>query len=314
MKISPIDIRKHTFEKGFRGYDIDEVDAFMNSLSQEWERVLHENKALKSRLESAENDLARMKDIEKTLYLTLKTAEETSQKITTQASLEAEQRIKDASLKSDALMTDAIQKANQLLQDAETRANAIKETIVTELANQEEDFRALEKHRLHLLDQLKNLVNTTTGIIEGFDSKFSDESTSSKLETLRENLVATPAMPVVLYTEEVLIEEEVVTAAQEVEVDDQQEAALEEVTAFAEEQEISEDDLLDAMIAEEEQQKVENTFSEQTGDNASIDVADQTLAEIARIRSSREENIPSPKVEEVVVPKKTSGSFFDEIG
>ena len=24
MKISPIDIRQHTFEKGFRGYDIDD--------------------------------------------------------------------------------------------------------------------------------------------------------------------------------------------------------------------------------------------------------------------------------------------------
>ena len=62
MKISPIDIRQHTFEKGFRGYDVDEVNAFLNSLSQEWERVMNDNKLLKMQLEIAEKELNKLRE------------------------------------------------------------------------------------------------------------------------------------------------------------------------------------------------------------------------------------------------------------
>ncbi len=79
MKISAIDIRKHTFEKIFRGYNPDEVDAFLNSLSQEWERFSSENSMLKMQLEYAEKELSKLKDIESTLFRTLKSAEDVSQ-------------------------------------------------------------------------------------------------------------------------------------------------------------------------------------------------------------------------------------------
>ena len=36
MNITPLEIRQKEFEKGFRGYDNDEVSAFLNSLSIEW--------------------------------------------------------------------------------------------------------------------------------------------------------------------------------------------------------------------------------------------------------------------------------------
>ena len=58
MKISAIDIRKHTFEKIFRGYNPDEVDAFLNSLSQEWERFSSENSMLKMQLIMQKKNLA----------------------------------------------------------------------------------------------------------------------------------------------------------------------------------------------------------------------------------------------------------------
>ena len=48
MKITPIEIRQKVFEKKLRGYDKDEVQAFLQSLSNEWERVLDENKEYKN--------------------------------------------------------------------------------------------------------------------------------------------------------------------------------------------------------------------------------------------------------------------------
>ena len=39
MKITALDIRQKTFEKSFRGIDRDEVQAFLNTISQQWERL-----------------------------------------------------------------------------------------------------------------------------------------------------------------------------------------------------------------------------------------------------------------------------------
>ena len=51
MKITPLEIRQKTFEKKLRGFDKDEVNAFLLSMSNEWERILDENKELRIKLD-----------------------------------------------------------------------------------------------------------------------------------------------------------------------------------------------------------------------------------------------------------------------
>ena len=52
MRITPLEIKRKTFEKKLRGFDKDEVNAFLVSLSQEWERLLNENNELKIKQET----------------------------------------------------------------------------------------------------------------------------------------------------------------------------------------------------------------------------------------------------------------------
>ena len=63
MRITPLDIRQKTFEKNFRGYEKDEVNAFLLSLSQEWERIVDENKELRIKLESTEREVTKLPHI-----------------------------------------------------------------------------------------------------------------------------------------------------------------------------------------------------------------------------------------------------------
>ncbi|HEY5823450.1 MAG TPA: DivIVA domain-containing protein, partial [Cyclobacteriaceae bacterium] len=53
MKVTPLEIRQKTFERTLRGYDKDEVNAFLTSLSQEWERMQDEMKELRVKQELA---------------------------------------------------------------------------------------------------------------------------------------------------------------------------------------------------------------------------------------------------------------------
>ena len=90
MKITPLEIRQHAFEKIFRGYNIDEVDTFLANISQEWERVSEDFRQTKNNLEVAEREILRMKEIENSLFKTLKAAEDAQQQINEKAQAEAD--------------------------------------------------------------------------------------------------------------------------------------------------------------------------------------------------------------------------------
>ena len=49
--ITPIEIRKQTFRKSLRGYDTEEVQAFLQTLSDEWEQQQHELRQMKSQFD-----------------------------------------------------------------------------------------------------------------------------------------------------------------------------------------------------------------------------------------------------------------------
>src|SRR6218665_1691409 len=129
MKITPLEIRQHEFEKTFRGYNIEEVDNFLANLSQEWERILNESQMLRMQLEMAEKEASKLREIEMTLFKTLKTAEDTSTMITEQANQQAEKHIQESKQKSEEIVDEALAKAAEILREAQTKAKYIKEEV-----------------------------------------------------------------------------------------------------------------------------------------------------------------------------------------
>ena len=156
MKVTPLEIRKKSFEKVFRGYDKDEVDAFLVSLSQEWEKVMDENKELTIKLESAEKEIAKLREIENSLFKTLKTAEDTGANMIEQANKTAELHMKETQMKSDALMSESESKAKSLLEEAESNARMILDDLQDEVKKIEENYNQLQQQRDTLLREIKN--------------------------------------------------------------------------------------------------------------------------------------------------------------
>ncbi|MGA0559221.1 DivIVA domain-containing protein [Larkinella sp. VNQ87] len=183
MKITPIEIRQHTFEKkGFGGYRPDEVDAFLASLSQEWERVTSESKMLKMQLELAEKELNKFKDIEMTLFKTLKTADDTSSQITEQANKAAEKYLSESKQKADEILADARKRSTLMVQDAENQARYIKENILNDLKAMEHDFKAMEKYKEGLIKQIRTLANNAIDSVDRFEKKFNQQSLQAKID------------------------------------------------------------------------------------------------------------------------------------
>lgn len=190
MKITPIEIRQHTFQKVLRGYDAEEVAAFLNSLSNEWERVLNEGKMLKMQLELAEKELNKLREVELTMFRMLKTAEDTTAQMTDQAKTAAEQYIGEAKAKAEEIIGESRKKANMLIVDAENQSKYIREEILNEFRNHERDFKAMEKYRDNLMVQLKTLANNTNDSLERFEKKFNTSTLKEKFGDLREQVTS----------------------------------------------------------------------------------------------------------------------------
>ncbi|GGN00017.1 hypothetical protein GCM10010967_37660 [Dyadobacter beijingensis] len=208
MKISAIEIRKHTFEKIFRGYDPDEVDAFLNSLSQEWERYSSENNLLKMQLEYAEKELAKLKDIESTLFRTLKAAEDTSKLIEKEANENAEKRIEESRVAANDLVAEAEQRTSQIIKQTEDRLSKFKEDFAQEVKVQERDFRAIENFRDNLIVQLSSLANSALETVERFEQKYDKESVLNKMEDIKKHIAEIEIPKKITFQQPVKIEVE----------------------------------------------------------------------------------------------------------
>ncbi len=214
MKITPLEIRQHEFEKTFRGYNIEEVDSFLGNLSQEWERVLNESKMLRMQLEIAEKEANKLREIEMTLFKTLKTAEDTSTMITEQANQQADKHLQEAKLQGEKVLIEAQQKANSIIRQAEERARYIKEEVLGDVKVLERDFRAMDHYKTNLLVQMRSLSTATLEHVQRFEDKFDKEGVEAKFKEatsmLTEEQVAPSVESVVAPIDETEVVENVV--------------------------------------------------------------------------------------------------------
>jgi cell division initiation protein len=336
MKISAIDIRKHTFEKIFRGYNPDEVDAFLNSLSQEWERFSSENSMLKMRLDYAEKELSKLKDIESTLFRTLKSAEDVSRQIEQEAVESADKRIGESKELASSLIEEAENRTHQIILETENRLKKFKEDFALEIKNQERDFKAIENFRDNLVVQLSSLANNTLETVERFESKYDKESVLNKMEEIKQHIAEIEIPKKLTPPVETETPEPEIVEASVILKDETPEVAFEVLTAEEEEPVAIQEEVVEEVFEQEpevvaEEQEVLPVAEEEVGeipvpvvrepDLSAADAATEALAALRKSRESREaptrEREPAntfrEKPQEPALPKSTGGSFFDQI-
>ncbi len=95
--LTPLDIENKRFGKQMmNGYNVNEVDDFLDELTLEYGKIYKENAELKEKREELDSDVGKYKNIENTLQNTLIMAQKTADEITAVAKQQAEQIVKDA--------------------------------------------------------------------------------------------------------------------------------------------------------------------------------------------------------------------------
>jgi cell division initiation protein len=158
MKVTPLEIRQKTFERTLRGYDKDEVNAFLLSLSQEWERMLDESKELRIKLETCEREVAKLREVETSLFKTLKTAEDTGANVIDQANKAAGLHLREAQMSAEGIINEAKDKARNTLEDAEVTARQMLLDMEDNLKALAQHYKTLEAQKNNMMDDLKRLA------------------------------------------------------------------------------------------------------------------------------------------------------------
>jgi len=185
MKITPLEIRKKTFEKQIRGYDKEEVNAFLLSLSHEWENALDQNKNLESQLKKSEADVIKLREVEASLYKTLKTAEDTGANMIEQAKKTAELHLKETQMNADGLLNESKARARNIIDDAELKSRQILDGMDNELKELARVYNMLENHRDDILNELTNLSTITLQRVQKVSDNLKHFDIEKRLSEIR---------------------------------------------------------------------------------------------------------------------------------
>ena len=144
MKLTPTDIQRQSFSTRFRGFDPDEVRAFLAAVAEEMAALQRERDAVDQQLRHLELIVGEHRERESILKNTLLTAQKASEDIRQSARKEAETIVKQAELQGD-----------RLLELAQNRAHEVERGILELRGHRtalRTDIRALVTRLTHLLD------------------------------------------------------------------------------------------------------------------------------------------------------------------
>ncbi|MEW6196516.1 MAG: DivIVA domain-containing protein [Bacteroidota bacterium] len=144
MKFTPFGIKNQEFNKSVRGYDKDEVKAFLEKLADEYERLLSDNERLKAEIDRHEEQIKDYKKIEKNLQTAMLSATESTTKAVDSAKKQTALMVKEAELK-----------ATQLIEKAKENANTIRDAVLK-----------LREEKKLLVARIKAMIESQSSLLE----------------------------------------------------------------------------------------------------------------------------------------------------
>jgi len=117
--ITPLDIHNKEFKRGFRGYNEEEVDEFLDRVIKDYEQLYRENIEIKENLDRLNSKLEHFQHMESTLNNTLIIAQETAEEVKLNAKKSTELMIKEAEIKAQSILDEASNKVRRMVSEYE---------------------------------------------------------------------------------------------------------------------------------------------------------------------------------------------------
>ena len=157
--ITPLDIENKKFNKQMmNGYNVEEVDAFLDEVLEDYEKNYKEVASMTSKVDELTNNLSHYRNIETTLQNTLVMAQTTAEEVKNVAKQQADQIIEEAKKQADEIIKNSKTSARKTLDDLDMQITA-KEKKFDELKKQFDIYKAKMESLLMSQVELLKEVN-----------------------------------------------------------------------------------------------------------------------------------------------------------
>lgn len=157
--ITPLDIENKKFSKQMmNGYNVDEVDEFLDQIMQDYETNYKELAASTAKLEELNNALNHYKTIESTLQNTLVMAQSTAEEVKSVAKQQADQIIAEAQSEAESIIRNTKESASKALTEIEQQTR-MKEQQFSDIKKQFDIYKAKMESLLISQSELIKEIN-----------------------------------------------------------------------------------------------------------------------------------------------------------
>lgn len=118
MTISPVELHHIRHRRGLFGYRRQPVDRVIEEIAESFEEVWRQRADFADRIEQLQSELARHRELEGLLRMTLVSAERSSHELKTQAKKEADLVVEEAHAEARSISRAATAERERLLADA----------------------------------------------------------------------------------------------------------------------------------------------------------------------------------------------------
>lgn len=144
IKITPLDIKQQQFKTRFRGFDVREVDTFLEEIADTVQTLIVENSKLKEKIGSLQLESQGYKKREETFKRVMLNSQKVLDEMKTNAKKSAELVIAEAEVKAERMLNGAHNRLSQL----------------------HEDIAELKRQRLQIELQIRSVIDSHTKLLD----------------------------------------------------------------------------------------------------------------------------------------------------
>lgn len=202
MVLTSLELKDKTFGTKFRGYDPEEVDEFLDIVTDDYEELVRKNHEQEMEIKSLKDRLTYFDELKESLSQSVILAQDTAEKVKIAAKEQASTIIKQAEYDGQSLLNLSKDKANDILRTATD--NAKKVAVETEeLKNKTRVFhqrlKSTIESQLALVDspEWEEILRPTASYLQTSDEAFREvleEALAESVDTSEDSLDVTRQM------------------------------------------------------------------------------------------------------------------------
>lgn len=146
MKLTPLEIKQHQFDKSLRGYDVGEVQSFLALVASEMEQLQQKNSELQEQVQGLNKRITHYEKVEEAIHETLQTTKES-----------VAQKMEQARNEAKTAMDRAHMEADRMIQEAQQQRSNIRQEMI----------RLLER-RDEMIQSFQQFLDNNMGMVEKF--------------------------------------------------------------------------------------------------------------------------------------------------